>query len=62
MKVKLMLRQNQRDLAKIRQDLARSGDVSLDLEPLRGGERFGGRARRDLPSPAVEIHISGFFL
>ena len=57
-----MLRQNQRDLAKIRQDLARSGDVSLDLEPLRGGERFGGRARRDLPLLAVELDVSSFFL
>uniref|UniRef100_A0A2N9IDG1 Uncharacterized protein n=1 Tax=Fagus sylvatica TaxID=28930 RepID=A0A2N9IDG1_FAGSY len=29
----------------IRRDLTRSGEVSPDLEPLRGGERFGGADR-----------------
>ena len=35
---------------------ARGHEISLDLEPFRGGGRSGGGARRDLPSPAVELN------
>jgi hypothetical protein len=38
-----------------RRDLTRSGEVSLDLETLRGGG-----AGRDLPSPVVELDVISF--
>ena len=53
-KLKVVPQQNRRGLAKIWRDLTRSGEDSLDLEPLCGGGRSGGGARRDLSSLMVK--------